>query len=132
MRVEKDWTTQAGLRAVVVVQDHGSRWGYVAVPEGHAMHGKDYDEVDVTVHGGLTFADGTDTYPVAGESLWWFGYDCAHWQDARDPELMSPKYREMYDKGIFKSIFDEEGTVRSLDYCIGECESLATQLKDLK
>jgi hypothetical protein len=129
MKVEKDWTTQAGLRAVVVVQDHGNRCGYVAVPEGHAMHGKDYDEVDVTVHGGLTFADGTDTYPVAAEGLWWFGYDCAHYGDARDPELMSPKYREMYDEGLLN--FFDEGTVRSLDYCIGECESLATQLKDM-
>ena len=129
MRVEKDWTTQAGLRAVVVVPDHGSRCGYVAVPQGHTLHGKDYDEVEVTVHGGLTFADGEGTYPVAGEGLWWFGYDCGHWQDARDPELMTPKYKEMYDKGLF-SFFDE-GTVRSLNYCISECESLATQLKGL-
>jgi hypothetical protein len=130
MRVEKDWTTQAGLRAVVVVQDHGNRCGYVAVPEGHAMHGKDYDEVDVTVHGGLTFADGTDTYPVVAEGLWWFGYDCAHYGDSRDPELMTPEYQKMYDKGLFS--FFGEGTVRSLGYCVSECESLATQLKDMK
>jgi hypothetical protein len=36
----------------------------------------------------------------------------------------------MYDKGLFN--FFDEGTVRSLDYCISECESLATQIKDMK
>jgi hypothetical protein len=40
--VEKDWTTQAGLRAVVVVHRH--RCGYVEVLANHPGFGKTYDE----------------------------------------------------------------------------------------
>jgi hypothetical protein len=35
----------------------GAWCGYVAVPPGHSAYGKDYDEVPVEVHGGLTYAD---------------------------------------------------------------------------
>lgn len=31
--------------------------GYVAIPTDHPCHGKDYDEIDVDVHGGLTFGE---------------------------------------------------------------------------
>ena len=132
MRVEKDWMTESGLRAVVVVQDHGSRCGYVGVPEGHAASGKDYDELDINVHGGLTYAGCNDSYPAPSDGLWWLGYDCAHWGDVRDPSLMTPDYKELHDKGLFTSALDDYGVVRSLDYCIEQCESLAKQLKDLK
>ena len=132
MKVEKDWMTESGLRAVVVVQDFGNRCGYVAVPKGATTYGEHYDDVQVDVHGGLTFSDWGDTYPVEAEDVWWFGYDCAHYGDARDPTLMSPKYKEMYDKGLFTSALDDYGVVRSLEYCVEQCESLASQLKELK
>lgn len=131
MKVEKDWMTESGLRAVVVVQDFGNRCGYVAVPKGATTYGEHYDDVQVDVHGGLTFSERGDTYPVEADDVWWFGYDCAHYGDARDPTLMSPKYKEMYDKGMFGSIFDD-GVVRSLEYCVEQCESLASQLKEMK
>lgn len=130
MRLEKTWTTEAGLMAAVVVQDHGSRCGYVGVPKDHAAAGKSYDELDIDVHGGLTY-DGCNTeYPAPSDGLWWFGYDCAHWGDARDPALMTPDYKELYDKGMFGSL-DDYGVVRSLEFCVEQCESLAKQLKDL-
>lgn len=122
--IEADWTTKAGLRAVVVVHPMGHRCGYVAVPPEHKLHGEDYDNVYVDVHGGLTFAGGTLTYPAANDGLWWFGYDCAHLGDARDPELMAPEYRSV--RAL--SMGFEGDLVRSLDYCTGECESLAAQL----
>jgi hypothetical protein len=39
------------------------------------------------VHGGITYANGGD-YPVESDGLWWFGYDCAHWDDAKDFSLI--------------------------------------------
>lgn len=44
--------------------------GYVKIPEDHPWHGKDYDDIDVEVHGGLTFA-----------SYGWIGFDCLHCGD---------------------------------------------------
>jgi hypothetical protein len=60
--------------------------GYVAVPPGHPMHGQQYDEVAVEVHGGLTYASkcnqslGICHVPQPGESddVWWLGFDCGH------------------------------------------------------
>lgn len=41
--------------------------GYVQIPEGHPWRGLDYDDIDVRVHGGLTYADNG-----------WIGFDCLH------------------------------------------------------
>lgn len=53
----------------------GNLCGYVKLPPNHAFSGKHYDEIDVQVHGGLTFAcrdlDGG----------WWIGFDTAHFED---------------------------------------------------
>lgn len=45
--IEKDWTTAAGLRAIVIVckkrgDRRSHRCGYVQVPEGHPLHGIEY------------------------------------------------------------------------------------------
>lgn len=41
-QVEKDWTTAAGFRAVVIMGDMGHRCGYVGIPVGHPLHGIGY------------------------------------------------------------------------------------------
>ena len=58
--------------------------GYVGVPNGHPWDGKDYDEIDADVHGGLTFASRPNerdegVYPADFEGVaWWVGFDCGH------------------------------------------------------
>ncbi len=80
------------------------------------------------VHGGLTYSGsmGMKPYPVPSEGLWWFGYDCGHVGDARDLATVEPKLREHYDQ------FTQDGVIRSLEYNITECESLAKQLRELE
>lgn len=80
---ELEWTS-SGLPCVVLyrpekhLEDY--RCGYVGVPKGHPLYGKQYTELDIAVHGGLTFSDRGD-----GQYLdrrhWWFGFDCAHYGD---------------------------------------------------
>lgn len=48
--------------------------GYVGVPVSHPDHGKEYDAVEVDVHGGLTFAEKLDDGTV-------FGFDVGHYGD---------------------------------------------------
>jgi hypothetical protein len=95
----------------------GHRCGYVTVPEGHPCAGKDYNELDVDVHGGLTYAFDNQ-----------FGFDCAHFYDAKDHALMSDEYRKIYEKW---PRLDEGGTIKTLEFCVAECEKLAAQLKEL-
>lgn len=130
MSVERDWITEAGLRAVCLVVRNSHRCGYVEVPVGHPLHGLGYDTASpvlgpshwaadeyaspnerVDVHGGITYADGGDGYPVESKG-WWFGFDCAHHGDG-----------SMDDNRTYLT-----GPVRSEEYVVRECESLARQL----
>ena len=125
-KVEKDWITSAGLRAVVIMTELGHRCGYVGVPSEHKLFGVDYDEVDVEVHGGLTYSSGISEYPVEDSKLWWLGYDCAHLGDQVVPEYIAAQKEKYPDKSFMWR--DDMGIHRTLAYCERECESLAEQL----
>lgn len=97
-RVEREWV-HAGLKcAVVQAREAGHRCGYVRVPPNHPAFQKPYDDVDVNVHGGLTFADLEPCAHEDGQG-WWLGFDCAHYNDQRhDPNVdlakVSPETRK--------------------------------------
>jgi len=110
----------------------GSLCGYVGVPEGHPWHGKNWDDVDADVHGGLTYSglcqEGPEEttichVPAPGEPepLYWLGFDCAHaWDimpamDAQLAGLGHPPVR----------CGDEH--YRTAAYVRAECASLAQQ-----
>lgn len=128
------WVDQAtNLDCMAVRNECGGNWcGYVAVPEGHPAHGKEYDDVEAHVHGGLTYSGlcrAQPWRPTGGichieqpgrpERVYWLGFDCAHGWD------MCPGTQAIQailgDDG-------EGGTYRSLDYVVAQCESLAEQL----
>lgn len=74
--------------------------GYVAVPPGHPLHGKHYDEANevIDIHGGLTFSEsveeikadgwrdeteciGFDNFDDIPKDYWVFGFDTMHYND---------------------------------------------------
>lgn len=78
----------AGFSCLLHRNTLGNWCGYVGVPETHPDFGKSYDDVeDVSVHGGLTYADlcreGICHVPQPGmpEKVWWLGFDAAHFND---------------------------------------------------
>lgn len=77
-----------GFEWMVVHNGVGYRCGYVRVPVGHPWHGKDYNDFDVSIHGGLTFAEPDLPCEKGGpDDAHWFGFDCGHGGDGRDPAL---------------------------------------------
>ena len=55
---------------------------YVKVPDTHPFYGKNYDEIDINVHGGLTFSG--DRANILGKSdagNFWIGWDYGHLGD---------------------------------------------------
>lgn len=88
-RVEWRMPELPGLVCLAARGPSGSWCGYVAVPPGHPLHGKGYEDVSCSVHGGLTFADRCQPgglichVPAPGEpdDVWWLGFDCAHGGD---------------------------------------------------
>lgn len=85
--------------------------GYVGLPRGHRYFGVSYDDIDVDVHGGLTFSGHRDEH--GGEDIWWLGFDCAHAGDLVPDMRMS-------------------GTYRDIAYVRAEVERLAAQLAALQ
>ena len=91
------------------------------------------------VHGGITYAGrGSGKYPIESY-LWWFGFDCAHYNDAKDFETAKRLFAD--DEEAMKSIayfentermYPTDGEIRTLDYVVGECKSLAEQLAKFK
>jgi len=52
--------------------EHGWGNGYVDLPPDHPMYGKDYDDMPVRIHGGLTFAEKQE------DGMWRVGFDTVH------------------------------------------------------
>jgi len=157
MKVEQSWDYK-GLKCVVIMTDMGHRCGYVGIMPTNFFYGINYStEVNIDeekkkelleqpigkrgvidilcfngnftagfifdVHGGITYSGGGENskYPIES-NLWWFGYDCSHCDDAKDLSVVSDSIREIELK------FPTNGILRTLDYCIDECNSLAEQL----
>lgn len=116
MKTEKTWITKAGYQATVKIMPQGHRCGYVTLPDGHPCNGKDYNDLAIQVHGDLTYGDGAT-----------FGFSCAHYGDKPDMDLMSESFKQDYEK--FGYFHGDTATIKSLDFCIEQCESMAAQFK---
>ena len=89
-------------------------------------------DVIFNVHGGLTYSRGLDTYPIeTDKEYWWFGFDCAHYNDAKDWKKAfecfpnDKRLQVMYD---IDRQYRTHGVVRSKEYVEQECRNLAEQL----
>lgn len=77
--------------------DFLSLCGYVYIPKTHSLYRKHYDDIDVRVHGGLTFSD-----MVLDQ--WCIGFDCGHAGDlapAMKTLFRSPLY---HDKDVYRNV----------------------------
>ena len=91
-------------------------------------------DVYFNVHGGLTYSsDNNNTYPVES-NLWWLGFDCAHYMDGKNLELVEKYWGD--DPNIQRRIeiereFPNYYEVRSKEYVENECKSLVDQIINL-
>ncbi len=105
--------------------------GYVAIDRNHAFYEKGYGDVDVSVHGGLTYADHSEPGIWNKVSrFWWFGFDCAHsgdkspGSDARlaNYGVMMREISDAFDRLQFSEHYWTLPEVQA------ECAELAAQL----
>lgn len=85
----------------------GTWCGYVGVEEGHPAYEKGYDEVDVAVHGGLSYGD---FWKGDRSGPWYLGFDCAHAGD------LMPAFPQL------------GGSYKAAPFVVEECRVLAMQL----
>jgi len=114
------WTGEReGYACEIIVNHSASRCGYVTVRPGHPAFGKGYDDLNIDVHGGLTYAC------AAEDGGWTFGFDCSHCDDAGHPEYERGQ-RQSYGFG------HDDGVYRTEEYVVAEIETLAKQLKAME
>lgn len=123
---KKQWRDEhTGLPCLIRRGPLGALCGYVGVPRDHPCFGKGYDNVDVRVHGGLTYSDfcqesehGVCHVVEDGEDdrVWWLGFDCGHLGD--------------FVPGMDRwSLHGDGDAYRDIAYVTAEVESLARQLR---
>lgn len=115
-----------GYSYAIIRHAFGHLNGYVCVPPGHKFYEEHYRDVDVSVHGGLTYSGRTlspEGCEIAiktpqGESAWWLGFDTAHWGDLIAHEdycvVAGGTYRNFeYVKsavfGLITKLFEDDG-----------------------
>ena len=75
------------------------------------------------VHGSLTYSgDGDKGYPIKAP-VWWFGFDCGHAGDNKDPGIL-----KRFHKNNLYSWDDPNGVIWGEEYVVHQCEKLAEQL----
>lgn len=122
-----------GFACLMTRTEMGNWCGYVAVPPGHPAFEKPYDDVDVRVHGGLTYSDHCQAHichvpkPGDPDNVWWLGFDCAHAWDL--VPVMKPMMVKLGHPN--PGFMDERAVYRDVPYVKKEVRNLARQLKAL-
>lgn len=125
-----------GLPCLIVRNLMGALCGYVGVPPGHPAHGKPFGDLNLDVHGGLTFADhcqpGPENeaichIPEPGEpdTVYWLGFDAGHAFDFSP--AMAADMKLCASDLLHHWIFADE-VYRDLAYMQAEVAGLAAQL----
>jgi len=131
-KVEKDFIID-DYRCIILGLALGHRCGYVGLPKDHKCNGLDYHDVDIDVHGGLTYASNSNTYPIE-DDRYWLGFDCAHYMDGKDFDLIKELNDEetvgWYNEMAIKFPDCEfEREIRTIEYVEQELISMIEQLK---
>jgi hypothetical protein len=123
-----------GLPCLITRNPMGHLCGYVAVPPGHALHGKDYEDSRVSTlpsHGGINYADKCSGrichVPAPGEpdDVWWFGFDCAHGFD------LSPMMTNLHMHPMPAGLSDLKFVYRDVPFVTKILRRLAAALADV-
>lgn len=107
------WTDEATSLDCIIIRHplYGHLCGYVVIPEGSELRKIDAMDLEVSVHGGVTYSGELKSVP--GRYL--IGFDCAHCDD------ISP--------GLTYDLNVQSAQYRDMEYVKQETTGLATQFK---
>jgi hypothetical protein len=113
---------------------HGHYCGYVGVPREHPAYGKSYQDIDVEVHGGMSYSHTCEGdichVPAPGmpADVWWLGFACASVSD-KSPGMDARLAQITGQPGDTDDLPEGLREVyRELPYVRAETEALAGQL----
>jgi hypothetical protein len=112
---QKEWNYK-DFKCKIIRNSLKSLCGYIYLEKEDLFYNKDYNDIPVDVHGGLTYASTEGDY-------WVIGFDCSHSGD------LSPYLLETdFSYGWLKQ---NMGIYRDMGYVKRECERLADQISEL-
>lgn len=123
---------------LIVLNDFGSRCGYVALPTGHpyASDTENFYKWDIECHGSLSFASADHALKTLLSipcTDVWVGFDCGHhWGDKADVQNYIKYFGEdMYKRRlpIIALTFKEVCSIKDFQYVEKECMSIIDQLR---
>lgn len=134
--------TYKGFEYLITFTSHGTRCGYVAVPDEFRGY---YSDVDC--HGGITFEGNDhgakDLLPIPCDDLW-IGFDAAHYNDIHDMDT-AKKYFPNLDQEIadsfnrinrtldgFMDLSPFRASHKTYLFIEDECKSIIEQILELK
>lgn len=158
---ETGYTPNGHYYMIVVLENLGTRNGYVAVKPDSNLWGLNYSykisidggeetylECLCDVHGGLTYSGNLGMNIIGADNHFFFGFDCAHFEDGKIPidelaELVNTKMRTLsyHEKQQIINRYIMLNTVmpsfgdevyRSTDFVRAECYDLSEQLFNLE
>jgi hypothetical protein len=101
--------------------------GYVGLPKGHPDYGKSYDDIEVSVHGGLTYNSYKNPKTKEEDDLWWIGFDTGHYGD------LCPGLHKTYMQlgmALGELLSNPMEEYRNFEYVKNEVEQLIDQLNE--
>ena len=78
--------------------------GYVLIPKGHLAYGKGY-EIDVSVHGGITYAE--TTLFAQPEKGWWIGFDWKNTHKSKSVKTLKSVVGDFYNWTLPQSVIED-------------------------
>ncbi len=85
-----------GIR-YLILRGPGSVNAYLGIPEKHPLAGFNYDDIELSVHGGLTYGQ-LGKLPYWPEGWFWYGWDYAHAGDLGFYELHYHTERQTHEE----------------------------------
>lgn len=124
-----DWVVMRGAARAF-------RCGYIRVPAGHPWHERDREDIDVRVHGSITWQETDDS----GEGSW-LGFDCGHAWDLPDLDLLvADNPQDAFLRGVYVVLYGKERAEEmkaifpmwlwTQEMVEAECRSLCEQAAD--
>lgn len=106
----------------------GALNGYVEVKPDHAFYKQDYDDIDVDVHMGITYAGNI----LDCLDIFFIGFDCAHCYDYAPVLAVTHKNICIPNSRECSLPMHKEENYKTIDFVIAECKSVVDQLIDGK
>lgn len=98
----------------------GHLCAYVDLPSNNKFFNKNYKDIEIVCHGGLTYSQ-----EIHGK--WRIGFDCGHSYDYI-PSIEN--FKKSNDE--MKKFKEKFPIYRNIEFCINECCIIVDQLEDLK